>query len=168
MGHCDESEGHFQLISNILGILDIYTSHTGNQEHFRKADSGIPLPDDGISFERDPAKHRRLAKKLAGAWSAKSLKTMEPTMHSYIELFIRKMEEIGNSEDGIDLQAVSEVSYHYDQRSAKSSMLTIELPLSGRTDLLWICQPSWRTAARWDNLKKVIVYLRKFLQRDMR
>ncbi|KAF2706111.1 cytochrome P450 [Pleomassaria siparia CBS 279.74] len=79
---------------------DIYTSHTKNQEHFRKVDSGIPLPDDGISFERDPAKHRQLAKKLAGAWTARSMKAMELTMHSYIDLFIRKLKEEGDSEDG--------------------------------------------------------------------
>ncbi|PVI08698.1 cytochrome P450, partial [Periconia macrospinosa] len=83
---------------------DIYTPHTKNQEHFRKIDSGIPLPDDGLSFERAPAKHRQLVKKLAGAWGANSLKQMEPTMHSYIELFIRKMKEVGGRKDGIDLQ----------------------------------------------------------------
>ena len=167
-GHYDESEIHPQRISDILGILDIYTSHTKNQEHFRKVDSGIPLPDDGISFERDPARHRQLAKKLAGAWSAKSLKTMEPTMHSYIDLFIRKLKEVGDSEDGIDLQAVSAVSNRSDHKSANIPMITFKLPLSGRTDLPWTCQPSWRTAARWVNLKKVIVYLRIFLQRDIR
>jgi cytochrome P450 len=98
------------LISDLLGCSDIYTSHTKNQEHFRKVDSGIPLPDDGISFERDPAKHRLLAKKLAGAWTAKSMKTMEPTMHSHIDSFIRKLKEEGDSAEGIDLQVVSAVS----------------------------------------------------------
>jgi hypothetical protein len=52
-------------------------------------------------------RHRDLAKKLAGAWSAKSLKTMEYTMHSYIDLFIRKLEEQGQNEDGVNFQDVS-------------------------------------------------------------
>lgn len=99
-----------ELVAEMSETLDIYTSHTKNQEHFHKVDSGIPLPDNGISFERDPVKHRQLAKKLAGAWSAKSLKAMEPAMHSYINLFIRKMVEEGNSQNGMDLQAVSRAS----------------------------------------------------------
>lgn len=86
---------------------DIYTSHTKNHEHFRKVDSGIPLPDDGISFERDPVKHKQLTRKLAGAWSAKSMKTMEPRMHSYIDLFIQKLKELGGNEKGVELQDVS-------------------------------------------------------------
>ena len=94
-------------MTDICGSLDIYTSHTKNQEHFHKVESGIPLPDNGISFERDPARHKQLTKKLAGAWSAKSLKAMEPTMHSYIDLFIQKMKEEGTTEEGVDLQVVS-------------------------------------------------------------
>jgi cytochrome P450 len=115
-GHHDENEIHPQRVSDIHVILDIYTSHTKNLEHFRKIDSGIPLPDDGISFERDPAKHRQLTKKLAGAWTTKSLKAMEPTMHSYIDLFIQKMKEVGDNEDGINLQAVSVVSHSSDHK----------------------------------------------------
>lgn len=32
-------------------------------------------------------------------------------MHAYIDLFIQKLKEVGDKEDGIDLQVVSEV-YH--------------------------------------------------------
>ncbi|KAI9154647.1 Cytochrome P461 monooxygenase [Paramyrothecium foliicola] len=83
---------------------DIYTSNTKNLEHFTKVESGIPLPDDGISFERDPVKHKLLAKKLSGAWSAKSLNTLEPIIHSYIDLFVKKLKEEGSREGGIELQ----------------------------------------------------------------
>lgn len=34
------------------------------------------------------------------------MKTMERTMHSYIDLFIRKLEKDGRREDGVDLQDV--------------------------------------------------------------
>lgn len=96
---------------------DIYTSHTRNHEHFRKVDSGIPLPDDGISFERDPVKHKQLTKKLAGAWSVKSMKTMEPRMHSYIDLFIKKLKKLGGSEEGVDLQDVSFNQHQFYRRA---------------------------------------------------
>jgi hypothetical protein len=35
------------------------------------------------------------------------MNSMEPTMHSYIDSFIQKMKEVGNMEEGVDLQVVS-------------------------------------------------------------
>ncbi|KAF1997558.1 hypothetical protein P154DRAFT_605488 [Amniculicola lignicola CBS 123094] len=40
--HQDGSDMNPQRVSDILGSLNIYTSHTRNQGHFRKAESGIP------------------------------------------------------------------------------------------------------------------------------
>ncbi len=36
---------------------------------------------------------------------------MEPIMHKYIEQFIQKMEEIGHTEQGVDLHTVSALSH---------------------------------------------------------
>lgn len=83
---------------------DIYTKHTKNQELFVKVDVAIGFGDDGITWEKDPAKHRKMAKDLSPSFSVKSLKALEPTMHKYIDTFVRKMKVIGSAEAGIELK----------------------------------------------------------------
>ncbi|KAI0469974.1 cytochrome P450 [Xylariaceae sp. FL0804] len=83
----------------------IYDSHTGGQEHFPKTNFlDLGLGDHGLSWEMNPVKHHAEAKKLAPAFSLKSLKAKEPTMQKYTDEFIQKMNEIGGREDGIELK----------------------------------------------------------------
>jgi hypothetical protein len=63
--------------------------------------------DGGISWEQDPIKHRTTAKKVSPAFSSKSMKAKEFVLHSYIDLFVRRMRELGNTENGVDLNTVS-------------------------------------------------------------
>ncbi|KAI1404957.1 isotrichodermin C-15 hydroxylase [Hypoxylon fuscum] len=84
---------------------DIYASHTKNLEHFVRTDWLDPgLPENGLTFELDPVKHRMVAKKLSPAFSINSIKAKEPTLHKYIDYFIEKMKEVRSSRDGIELR----------------------------------------------------------------
>lgn len=80
----------------------------------------LGMGDDGLSWERNPVKHRVDAKKLAPAFSAKSMKAKEPTMHKYIDAFVQRMRELGDRKDGIELKTVSIAAvtcgYEYDSR----------------------------------------------------
>jgi cytochrome P450 len=66
----------------------------------------LGLGDDGISWERNPVKHHLDAKKLAPAFSPKSIRAKEPTMHKYIDAFIQRMKDSGDINDGIELKKV--------------------------------------------------------------
>lgn len=65
------------------------------------------MGDDGLSWERNPEKHRTKAKKVAPAFSAKSLKAKEATMHKYTDAFVQRMKDLGSKEEGIELKTVS-------------------------------------------------------------
>lgn len=60
--------------------------------------------DGGISFETDPVKHREVAKKMAPAFSMKNFKAKESTLQKYVDIFIDKMKEVGNSERGAEMR----------------------------------------------------------------
>ncbi|KAI6084197.1 cytochrome P450 [Hypoxylon rubiginosum] len=74
---------------------DIHTKQTKNLEHFVKVDVAIGFVDDGITWEKDAAKHRRMAKELSPSFSVKALKALEPTMHKYVDAFVQKMKTMG-------------------------------------------------------------------------
>jgi hypothetical protein len=63
--------------------------------------------NQGIAWERDPAKHRQIAKRLSPAFSMKSLKSKELSIHKYIDLFMQRMREVGNRDVAVDLKMVS-------------------------------------------------------------
>ncbi|RYO84481.1 hypothetical protein DL762_005654 [Monosporascus cannonballus] len=74
-------------------------------EHFPKTNfMDLGLGDDGLSWERNPAKHHADAKKLAPAFSMKSMKAKESTMHKYTDAFVQRMKNFGGREDGIELK----------------------------------------------------------------
>ncbi|KAK4107900.1 cytochrome P450 [Canariomyces notabilis] len=84
---------------------DIYASHTKHMEHFPKAKFvDLGGGDKGLTWETDPAKHRDVAKRIAPAFSVKSIRSKEPTMHKYIDLFVWKMREVGGQQGGIELR----------------------------------------------------------------
>ncbi|CAG8973253.1 hypothetical protein HYALB_00000012 [Hymenoscyphus albidus] len=75
---------------------DIYASHTKHIEHFHKTNSiELGVGDQGITWEKDPYKHQKIAKTLAPSFSVKSIKSKDPVMHKYIDLFVEKMKEFG-------------------------------------------------------------------------
>ncbi|KAI0970592.1 cytochrome P450 [Xylaria arbuscula] len=86
-------------------FTDIYDSHTNGYEHFPKTDfMDLGLGDNGLSWEMDPIKHHTDAKKVASAFSTRSIKAKEPTIHKYIDAFIERMRDIGERGDGIELK----------------------------------------------------------------
>lgn len=60
--------------------------------------------DGGISSETDPVKHRNVARRMAPAFSMKNFKAKEPTLQKYVDTFIEKMKELGNSERGAEMR----------------------------------------------------------------
>jgi cytochrome P450 len=80
--------------------------------------------DQGLTWERDPAKHRHAAKKVAPAFSAKSIKAKEPTMHKYIDMFVASMKKLGGQENGIELMTVSRSLAHCNKLKGPSLFLT--------------------------------------------
>ena len=68
---------------------------------------GLGDEDDGLLWERNPEKHRRVSKTMSPAFSGKSLKAKVPTMNKYIDLFMTRMKELGIKEEGVDLSTVS-------------------------------------------------------------
>lgn len=84
---------------------DMFATQQKGYEHFTKADFiSLGWADQGITWETDPVKHRQKVKWLLPAFSAKSLKTKEPIIHKYIDIFVEKMKKIGGREEGIELR----------------------------------------------------------------
>lgn len=76
-------------------------------ETFVKTDfTDVSQGDDGITWERDPVRHRQVAKKIAPAFSNNSVRAKEPTMHKHIDYFISKMKVLAESESDVELKKV--------------------------------------------------------------
>ncbi|KAG8528961.1 uncharacterized protein KY384_006650 [Bacidia gigantensis] len=85
-------------------VLDIYSPHHKNLEVFIKTDfqnRGKHL--GGIVWEEDPTRHREVSKKISPAFSARSIKALEPIMHEYMDYFVVKMEKFGSKPTGVGL-----------------------------------------------------------------
>ncbi|KAL2291494.1 hypothetical protein FJTKL_12884 [Diaporthe vaccinii] len=83
---------------------DIHGTQVHGLETFVKTDLNRRGEESGgIIFEEDPVRHRQLAKQLAPAFSNRSLKTMEPTIHEHIDLFVQKMRTKSSSAEGVSL-----------------------------------------------------------------
>lgn len=67
---------------------------------------GLGDEDDGLLWERNPEKHRRVSKTMSPAFSGKSLRAKVPIMNKYIDLFMERMKKIGTTEEGVDLSSV--------------------------------------------------------------
>jgi cytochrome P450 len=84
---------------------DIYNPQSKGLELFPKADFiSLGWADQGVTWETDPVKHRHKAKRLVPAFSAKSLKSKEPTIHKYTDFFVQKMTESGSRPEGVELR----------------------------------------------------------------
>ncbi|KAI0019240.1 benzoate 4-monooxygenase cytochrome P450 [Xylariomycetidae sp. FL0641] len=84
--------------------LDIYGSHDKSHETFVKTDfNDFGDEHGGIAFERDPVRHRKVAKALAPAFSSRAIAAKVPTMLKYIDLFIGKARQLGGGSEGLDV-----------------------------------------------------------------
>jgi cytochrome P450 len=68
---------------------------------------GLGDEDDGLLWERNPEKHRRVSKMMSPVFSGKSLRAKLPTMNKHINLFVQRMREYGTQKEGADLGTVS-------------------------------------------------------------
>jgi len=77
---------------------DIYSPQHKNLEDFVKTDFQNRGKDlGGLIWEEDPVKHRSVARKIAPAFSTRSLRTLEPIVHEHMDYFIARMKEISAS-----------------------------------------------------------------------
>lgn len=67
---------------------------------------GLGDEDNGLLWERNPEKHRRISKAMSPAFSGKALRAKVPTMNKHIDLMMSNMKEYGAQEVGIDLSTV--------------------------------------------------------------
>ncbi|KAI0142808.1 cytochrome P450 [Xylariaceae sp. FL1272] len=82
-------------------FMDIYTPHVKNHETWAKTDiNDRGDKHGGILWERDPVRHRQVAKQLAPTFSSKSTRAKEPRIHEHINFFVSQMTKYGK--DGID------------------------------------------------------------------
>jgi hypothetical protein len=87
--------------------LDIYGSAVKNQEIFRKTDlMDYGLGDLGFIWETDPAKRKQSGKKILPAFSSKANKSKENLMHMYMDLFMTRMRDLGNTAQGLKMNDV--------------------------------------------------------------
>ncbi|XXH02408.1 hypothetical protein Hte_008783 [Hypoxylon texense] len=84
------------------GLTDIYGSHVKNLELFPKTQINNHGNDKhgGVIWEWDPVRHREVAKQLSPAFSGRTLKVKEPTLHKYIDLFVERMKSLGSAAEG--------------------------------------------------------------------
>ncbi|KAM7196178.1 Cytochrome P450, partial [Rhypophila sp. PSN 637] len=82
---------------------DIYQAQEKDMELFVQVGyDALDTGDGGISGETNPVRHREIAKKLAPAFSNRSLKTKEAVIHQYLDLFVHRIAEHGGP-DGVEL-----------------------------------------------------------------
>ncbi|KAH6664822.1 cytochrome P450 [Halenospora varia] len=84
--------------------IDIYASHRNHLEVFPKTDFNNRGKDmGGIIWEEDPVKHREVARKIAPAFSNRSIRAMEPEVHRYIDSFVSQMRDLGGVKESVGL-----------------------------------------------------------------
>ncbi|KFA71865.1 hypothetical protein S40288_07736 [Stachybotrys chartarum IBT 40288] len=86
-------------------VLDIHGPKRDLSTTFTKTSmvEGLGDEDDGLLWERDPEKHRRVSKMMSPAFSGNSLREKLPVMNRHIDTMITKMLEHGAGDRGIDL-----------------------------------------------------------------
>ena len=97
--------------------------------------------EGGISWERDPVKHRAVAKKLHAVFSARALKAQEPTLQEHIDRFVSRLRAYGGGEKGLELKVVRNSLL-----SSEGGLVTFGIT-SGWIGSRWIFPPTWLTIA---------------------
>lgn len=83
---------------------DIYIPHQGSLEVFVKTNFQNRGKDlGGIAWEQDPVRHREVARKLSPAFGSRSIKSLEPVAHEYMDFFVTNMNEFGSQPTGVGL-----------------------------------------------------------------
>lgn len=118
---------------------DIHGAQAKGLETFVKTDfNRRGEATGGIIFEEDPVRHRQLAKQLAPAFSNRSLKVAEPTIHEHIDQFIQKMRIKGNGTQGVSLvdwtnwltmDIAADLAYCQQMRELEEGEPTTETPM---------------------------------------
>src|SRR5688572_4887662 len=91
----------------VLTSADIYAPAVKNQELFVKTDlMDFGYGDLGFIWESDPAKRKAVAKKILPAFSSKAIRTKEPLVHMYLDLFVSRMKELGGKPEGLQMNDV--------------------------------------------------------------
>lgn len=76
-------------------FTDIYSPQHRNMEDFVKTNFQNRGKDlGGLIWEEDPVRHRNVARQVAPAFSARSLRTFEPIIHEYMDYFVARMKEV--------------------------------------------------------------------------
>ncbi|CAA9957835.1 Cytochrome P450 [Pyrenophora teres f. maculata] len=89
----------------------IYGSARQNREIFTKTDfQDFGLKSPGITAERDPTKHRELAKMLAPALSLSSTRAQEPCVHRHVDDLIRHIKE--EIKTNPEIQMIQWIDWH--------------------------------------------------------
>ncbi|KAI3398579.1 hypothetical protein diail_8925 [Diaporthe ilicicola] len=85
-------------------FTDIYASQSRGLESFPKTDFQDRGKDlGGIAWEMDPVRHHEVARKLAPAFSSRSIRAMEPTAHQYMDYFVERMKELKDTNTGVSV-----------------------------------------------------------------
>jgi cytochrome P450 len=62
--------------------------------------------DNGLLWERNPVKHREVAKGVSPAFSNNAIRAKVPTMEKHLNFMIDRMKELGSAPEGVDLRMV--------------------------------------------------------------
>ncbi|KAI0470522.1 cytochrome P450 [Xylariaceae sp. FL0804] len=102
------------IFFNTQAYYDIHDSAVHNRETFVKTNfQTLDEKDPGITAERDPEKHREVAKKLHPAFAARSLRSLEPVLQKHVDMLIKQIGIHGTKEAGIDVKEWMDW-YHWD------------------------------------------------------
>ncbi|KAM7215487.1 Isotrichodermin C-15 hydroxylase [Rhypophila decipiens] len=84
---------------------DIHGPKRHLNETFIKTPSveGLGDQDDGLLWERDPERHRRVSKLMSPAFSASSLRSKVPVIQKYVDMMMERLKDHGSKEEGVDL-----------------------------------------------------------------
>lgn len=93
-------------IRQVQGLIWRTTDLCGSHERFLEIFPKTQINNHennehgGLIWEWDPVRHRQVAKQLSPAFSGRALKVKELTIHKYVDLFVERMEALGEGENG--------------------------------------------------------------------
>lgn len=64
---------------------------------------------EGLASERDIDKHRAVRRQLAPAFSPRSLKQNEPTIHAHVDELVRTLKNSPATREGVNISQVLEL-----------------------------------------------------------
>ncbi|KAI6441278.1 hypothetical protein ACKVWC_010024 [Pyricularia oryzae] len=85
---------------------DIYMATVRNRETFVKTEfQDLGGKEPGITAERDPEEHRKVAKQLVPAFSPRAMLAQEQHVHRYVDLLVQQLDKHGGtSSKGVDMR----------------------------------------------------------------